>query len=176
MSLKLSRKNTLCRSRSYSSISQTNTTLSSISSYRNNIFVKPWYDLLLKEQIGSSNIQISQKKQYIDTLKSTYGGRVWAIDVSSRSGAKIWMWTDNISSFIRLYSKIPSEKRHAYEIIPYNYPCRVVFDLDMYQYENATGKDCKEMVKSIRKYIILKFNIGECFSKIHVPSCCMFYS
>ena len=67
-------------------------------------------------------------EQFLDNNK---GNRLWAIDCSHKSGAKCFVWSRDLNSFLDIYLDIPNLQRHAYEIITASTPCRMVYDLDM---------------------------------------------
>ena len=67
-------------------------------------------------------------KQFLDTSK---GNRLWANDCSHKNGAKCFVWSKDLNSFLDVYLDVPNLQCHIYEIITPYTPCRMVYDLDM---------------------------------------------
>jgi hypothetical protein len=118
-----------------------------------------WFDAKVaagftsKEVLCDNRIVLNRSKEPIKGLLScSRHGRIWAFDINQNSGAKGWIWTDCLGSFIDIYAKIPEADRHAYEVIEENKPCRMVYDLDMCTAEGLnTDKDDSEMARLIGK-------------------------
>mmetsp|Transcript_1481 Transcript_1481/g.3539 ORF Transcript_1481/g.3539 Transcript_1481/m.3539 type:complete len:578 (+) Transcript_1481:931-2664(+) len=84
--------------------------------------------------LGDNKIFINKSKDPVKALlmQPNSSGKIWAFDTNPNSGAKGWIWTDCVKTFVDVYLKILPEKRHAYEVIRQTDPCRMVYDLDMY--------------------------------------------
>ena len=80
------------------------------------------------------------KKESFKNIFNKKGGRLWAVDLKYRSGAKFFLWSIDLESFLDIYLSIPPPNRHAYEVIPPDNPCRMAFDLDMYIDEGINAK------------------------------------
>ena len=89
-----------------------------------------------------------------------HGSRLWAIDCHVESGAKCWLWSKDIDSFVNLYISIPFHERHAYEVIPPYTPCRMMYDLDMCV-EGGLNKDedHAKMVNDISEFAMNIFSV-----------------
>ena len=100
---------------------------------------------------------IRTKDDLINLLPSVPNRRIWAFDTNPKNGAKGWMWTDCIDTFVDVYLQIDPKQRHAYEVIQQNVPCRAAFDLDMYTGDGVNGdKDDKRMAGAISEFAHLR--------------------
>ena len=116
-----------------------------------------------KRTIGFASVVFSYntffldyKKDNLSALANLPESRLWAIDCCTGSGAKCWLWSKDLDSFIDLYVKIPSSNRNAYEIIQSGTPCHMAYDLDMNIGGGIdAGKGHVQMVKDIGKGSII---------------------
>ena len=103
-----------------------------------------------------NNFFLDYKKDNLSALANLPESRLWAIDCCTGSGAKCWLWSKDLDSFIDLYVKIPSSNRNAYEIIQSGTPCHMAYDLDMNIGGGIdAGKGHVQMVKDIGKGSII---------------------
>jgi len=97
-------------------------------------------------------IFLSFSKHCLSVLTSLPGSRLWAFDCRADSGAKCWVWSKDADSFIEAYFRVSACDRHAYEVIPPDTPCRMVYDLDMFiEHGLNADKDHARMVKLVCK-------------------------
>ena len=83
-------------------------------------------------------------------LPSAPRRRIWAFDTNPNSGAKGWIWSDCVDTFVEVYLELDPTQRHAYEVVPPNVPCRMVYDLDMYIGGGINaGRDDEQMAAAI---------------------------
>jgi hypothetical protein len=104
--------------------------------------------------LSSSKFFLNRTKDDLSTLlPSLSHRRIWAFDTNPKNGAKGWIWSDCINTFVDVYLQIEPKKRHAYEVVQQNVPCRMAFDLDMYTGDGVNGdKDDKRMATAISEY------------------------
>ena len=107
--------------------------------------------------LSSSKFFLNRTKDDLSTLlPSLPHRRIWAFDTNPKNGAKGWIWTDCIDTFVGVYLQIDPKKRHAYEVVQQNVPCRMAFDLDMYTGDGVNGdKDDKRMASAISEYLYM---------------------
>jgi len=103
--------------------------------------------------LSSSKFFLNRTKDDLSALlPSLPHRRIWAFDTNPKNGAKGWMWTDCIETFVDAYLQIDAKDRHAYEVVQQNVPCRMAFDLDMYTGDGVNDdKDDKRMAAEIIK-------------------------
>lgn len=104
--------------------------------------------------LSSSRLFLNHTKtDLLCLLPSRPSRRIWAFDTNPKNGAKGWIWTDCVETFVNVYLQLDPTRRHAYEVVQSNIPCRVVFDLDMFtgDGENA-GKNDEQMAKAIGEF------------------------
>jgi hypothetical protein len=101
--------------------------------------------------LSSSKFFLNRTKDdLINLLPSLPHRRIWAFDTNPKNGAKGWIWTDCIDTFVDVYLQIDVNKRHAYEVVQQKKPCRMAFDLDMFTGDGVNGdKDDKRMAAAI---------------------------
>ena len=101
--------------------------------------------------LSSSRFFLSHTKADLSCLlPSAPGRRIWAFDTNPNSGAKGWIWSDCVDTFVEVYLELDPTRRHAYEVIPPNVPCRMVYDLDMYIGGGINaGRDDEQMAAAI---------------------------
>ena len=99
-----------------------------------------WWKRKIEEVGSSGKILMKFKKESVKNIFNKKGGRLWAVDLKYRSGAKCFLWSIDLESFLDIYLSIPPPNRHAYEVIPPDNPCRMAFDLDMYIDEGINAK------------------------------------
>ena len=105
--------------------------------------------------LSSSKFFLNRTKDDLSTLlPSLPHRRIWAFDTNPKNGAKGWIWTDCIDTFVDVYLQIDPKNRHAYEVVQQNVPCRMAFDLDMYTGDGVNDdKDDKRMAAAISEYL-----------------------
>ena len=105
--------------------------------------------------LSSSKFFMNRTKDDLSTLMpSLPHRRIWAFDTNPKNGAKGWIWTDCINTFVDVYLQIDPKNRHAYEVVQQNVPCRMAFDLDMYTGDGVNDdKDDKRMAAAISEYL-----------------------
>ena len=97
-------------------------------------------------------IFLSFSKRDLSVLRSLQGSRLWAFDCHVGSDAKCWVWSKDADSFIEKYFRVSACARHAYEVIPPDTPCRMLYDLDMcIEHGLNADKDHARMVELICK-------------------------
>ena len=108
--------------------------------------------------LSSSKFFLNRTKDdLINLLPSVPDRRIWAFDTNPKNGAKGWMWTDCIDTFVDIYLQIDPKQRHAYEVVQQNVPCRASFDLDMYTGDGVNGdKHDKRMAGAISEFTYLR--------------------
>ena len=111
--------------------------------------------------LSSSKFFLNRTKDdLINLLPSLPHRRIWAFDTNPKNGAKGWIWTDCIDTFVGVYLQIDPKQRHAYEVIQQNVPCRIAFDLDMYTGDGVNSdKDDKRMAGEISEFT----HLSTCF-------------
>jgi len=76
--------------------------------------------------------------------------RLWAIDYHPNKSGKHFIWSCNVMSMLQVYLSLAPTDRNLYEVIPFDRPCHMVYDLDMYISNTVNiNKDDKKMVDDI---------------------------
>ena len=74
---------------------------------------------------------MSFAKKELRSLIAVQGSQLWAFDCCVGTGAKCWVWSKDVESFMNTYLGISFLGCHAYETFPLNTACRMVYDLNM---------------------------------------------
>jgi len=97
---------------------------------------------------------------------SEKGARVWSFEGFS-SGKRYFLAADHFA-FMKRYWQTPEDKRHIYEIIPGNSPCRLYFDIE-YPIGSDTSIDGEYLVATLLELISL--HLKRCFGLDVTPRC-----
>ena len=97
---------------------------------------------------------------------SEKGARVWSFEGFS-SGKRYFLAADHFA-FMKRYWQIPEDKRHFYEIIPGNSPCRLYFDIE-YPIARDTSIDGELLVATLLELVSL--HLTACFGLDATPRC-----
>jgi hypothetical protein len=113
-----------------------------------------------------SNINVNHYLRPL-TLKLNNGARLWAFDYRDGSGAKCWMLSHNLNSFLDVYCRFPPKNRNTYEVIPPNQHCRMVYDLDMHVGSGLNvDKNHQQMLKDISECHCVSLSFTEFICKL----------